>query len=151
MKKIFLVRHGKSSWKDILLKDIDRPLNKRGKKDVPFMAELLKKKGIQPDIIISSPAKRAERTAKVFADKLGIEEVVFDSTIYEGEVSDILSIIQKYIKDYDNIFIFGHNPVLTDTANELIEAPIENIPTSGVVEIDFENRKLLSFEYPKKY
>ena len=70
MKKLYLIRHAKSSWKDITLDDFDRPLNKRGKTDAPFMAQKLKDKNIYPDIIISSPAKRAKSTAKAFKKNL---------------------------------------------------------------------------------
>ncbi|MCV6608539.1 MAG: histidine phosphatase family protein [Campylobacterales bacterium] len=151
MKEVYLVRHGKSSWKDILLKDFDRPLNKRGKRDVPFMSSLLKENQIIPDLIISSPAKRAKKTAEGFSKKLGVE-VVYDNTIYDGDVSDLMEIIKKKIKKYDKIFIVGHNPTLTDTANSFLDdIQIDNIPTSGVVGIDLLNNKMLCFEYPKKY
>lgn len=152
MKTLYLVRHGKSSWKDLSLKDFDRPLNKRGKKDAPFMAELLKEKGIRPDIIISSPAKRARKTAEEFAKALKVGNIVFDEKIYYEDESDLLKIIDKAAKKHDTVFIFGHNPTLTDTANSLIEEEkIDNIPTTGIAIINLESKKLIGFEYPKKY
>ncbi len=62
MKTIYFMRHAKSSWKDPELSDIDEALNKRGRKDAPQMAKYLRKLKVKPDIIISSPAKRALKT-----------------------------------------------------------------------------------------
>ena len=70
MKKLYLVRHAKSSWENNKLKDIDRPLNKRGKRDAPFMGRLMKENNIKPDLLISSPAERALRTAKIFSKEM---------------------------------------------------------------------------------
>ena len=67
MKTIILVRHAKSSWKDLRLDDFDRPLNKRGKKNAPFMGKILKARRTIPDLILSSPAKRAGKTARAIA------------------------------------------------------------------------------------
>lgn len=71
MKTLFLIRHAKSSWDDPNKDDFDRPLNERGKRNAPFMGKLLKKENILPDLIISSPAKRAIATAKIIADETG--------------------------------------------------------------------------------
>ena len=78
MKKLFLVRHAKSSWADPSLADLDRPLNKRGLRDAPFMAKLLKGRGVQPDRILSSPANRAFTTASYFAEALDIPSKEID-------------------------------------------------------------------------
>jgi phosphohistidine phosphatase len=67
MKTIIIIRHAKSSWSDLRLDDFDRPLNKRGKRNAPFMGQKLKEKKIMPDIILSSPAKRARKTAIAIA------------------------------------------------------------------------------------
>ena len=82
MKKLFLIRHAKSSWEDLRLDDFDRPLNKRGEKDAPFMAELLKEKNIIPDLIISSPSLRTKLTAEIIAEKIGfIDKISFESRL----------------------------------------------------------------------
>ena len=70
MKKLYIIRHAKSSWKDSTLGDFERPLNKRGKLNAPLMGKRLKKKKVCPDIIISSPAIRAKRTAEIIAKKV---------------------------------------------------------------------------------
>ena len=68
MKTLFLIRHAKSSWDDIGLPDFERPLNERGKYDAPQMAKRIKDKKIEIDAFVSSPAKRARKTAEIFMD-----------------------------------------------------------------------------------
>lgn len=68
MKQLLLIRHAKSSWDDPSVNDFERSLNERGKKDAPVMAQRLSDKNIRIDSFISSPAKRASRTAKIFAE-----------------------------------------------------------------------------------
>ena len=70
MKTLFLVRHAKSSRNDAAMPDKDRPLNDRGKRDAPKMGERLAKRDVKPDLILSSPARRALRTAEIIAKKL---------------------------------------------------------------------------------
>lgn len=161
MKTLYLIRHAKSSWKDLTLDDFDRPLNKRGKRDAPFMGELLYDNEIKPDIIISSPAKRAKDTAKIIAQKVGYEkEILFDERIYEFNLITLVRIIKEINNENDTAFIFGHNPILNIFMEEFCEFD-ENIPTCGVLKVSFEcnewekitpqNCEFLEFEYPKKY
>ncbi|NWF50800.1 MAG: histidine phosphatase family protein [Ignavibacteriaceae bacterium] len=163
MKKIFLIRHAKSSWKEPYLSDFDRPLNKRGKTDAPFMGELLAQKKILPDLILSSPAKRAIRTAEEIAKKINynLSAIKADERIYEASRNELLKVLREIEKDVDVIFLVGHNPGLTFFANFLSGSEIENIPTCGIVEfnfkgsdwedLDIDSCSLVSFEYPKKY
>ena len=71
MKRLVLIRHAKSSWKNPGLRDFDRPLNKRGKADAPEMGRRLAQRSLMPDRLLSSPAKRAIRTAEIIADAIG--------------------------------------------------------------------------------
>ncbi len=162
MKTLYLGRHAKSSWKNMELADIDRPLNKRGKRDAPFMGKLLADKGIKPDLIISSPAKRAVATAKVIASEINYpeEEIIFDENIYEATGRGLLEIISGTEEKYNSIMLFGHNPGLTVLNNNLSDHFIDNIPTCGVValefktswnEIELKSAGFIFFEYPKKY
>jgi phosphohistidine phosphatase len=163
MKTLILVRHAKSSWKDHDLKDFDRPLNERGKRDAPFMGALIKEKGILPDVLISSPAKRAITTAGLFAKKLSIakNEIIENEKIYEASAGELIDIINAIDDTKSSAMIFGHNPGLTMVANYLSDKRIDNIPTCGMVVITFEENswksiqigsgKLIEFEYPKKY
>ncbi|MBU1185425.1 MAG: histidine phosphatase family protein [Acidobacteria bacterium] len=160
-KELFLVRHAKSDWKDRSLSDIDRPLNKRGIRDAPLMAERLKKKGVHPDLIISSPARRARMTAEVFADILGYnkENIWIEPAIYHGGQAGILKTLTQVPSTDRTVLLFGHNPDLTDLAGRLAGVSIINIPTCGIVRIDFgiagwadlspEHGRLIFFDYPK--
>ncbi len=76
MKTLYIIRHAKSSWKDTTLDDFDRSLNKRGKLNAPLMGDRLKSKNIVPDLILSSPAKRAKKTAKIIAEKVEYARVI---------------------------------------------------------------------------
>src|SRR3990172_9356587 len=96
MKTLYLVRHAKSSWKDVGLSDFERPLNKRGKKDAPFMAKLLRQQKIKPDLIISSPANRASATARIFCETLNypFEDLLLEPRLYEASSHEILEIVK---------------------------------------------------------
>ena len=96
MKNLILIRHAKSSWKNTSLDDFDRPLNKRGKQDAPIMADRLLKRGINMDYIISSPAKRAADTAKIFAGVLSYNsEITLTDDLYEASQNQILEVINR--------------------------------------------------------
>ncbi len=163
MKTLYLIRHAKSSWKDSSLSDWERPLNKRGKRDAPFMAQLLVDKGIRPDLIISSFANRALTTAKVFARTADYPENEIDvrKEVYMAHASELLNIIKAVSDEHDTLFMFGHNPDFTFLANQFNDGFIDNVPTCGIVhivfqneswaEIDYDNGQMLNFEYPKKY
>lgn len=164
MKTVFLIRHAKSSWSDMSLRDIDRPLNKRGKRDAPFMAKLLIGKGVKPDAIISSPANRAYTTATHFAAAAGIKEkdIIRNADIYEAAVITIQEIIRDLNDEWDTVFLFGHNPTFTYVANEYEGGDyIANVPTCGITEIAAEVKKWEKFSektarrknfyYPKQY
>jgi len=160
MKKLYIIRHAKSSWKDLELDDFDRPLNKRGKLNAPFMGEKLKNKKVHPDIILSSPALRTKTTAEIIAKKVKYtKKIVFNEYIYESTPST-LNMILTMIDDKNNIaFLLGHNPEINMLAENYVDF-YENIVTCGVVEIEFDckkwvhisknNARLISFDYPKK-
>lgn len=163
MKTVFFVRHAKSSWDNPSLRDIERPLNKRGQRDAPFMGKLLSGKGIKPDRLISSPAKRAFTTAKHFAKAMGIpeEDIDVDKRIYDAYPGDILDIVQELPADYSMVLIFGHNPTFTGVANLFTEDYISNVPTCGIFRVDADveawpdfregKGRLAEYHYPKQY
>ncbi|MBM4171659.1 MAG: histidine phosphatase family protein [Ignavibacteria bacterium] len=163
MKKLFLIRHAKSSWDEQGVTDLKRPLNKRGKRDAPFMGKLLHKGMIIPEQIYSSPAVRAITTANIFANELKFEKKnihVFES-IYSGGIRELEDLIQNFDDDYNSVFIFGHNPTFTVYANHLGDKYIANMPTCSIVgfelnvkrwaEVERGKGKTFLFEYPKKY
>ncbi len=161
MKKLFIIRHAKSSWKDFSLDDFDRPLNKRGKLNAPLMGTRLKERGVVPDIMISSSALRAKTTAEIIAKKVKYsQKIIFKKDIYEIGESAIEKILKKLDDENSVVFLFGHNPDLNMLAEYYVDFD-ENIPTCGIVEIAFncgkwkdissENAKFISFDYPKRY
>ena len=141
MKNLFLIRHAKSSWKNSEdLDDLERPLNKRGERDAPFMAEIIQGKNIYPDKIISSPANRALTTAVIFAKQLRypIENIIIDENIYDSSIKKLWQVIQKIERENYDVFLFGHNPFLTEIVNEFDNVRIDNVPTSAIVKIEFD-------------
>jgi len=162
MKTLYLVRHAKSSWKNQGLADYDRPLNKRGRIDAPFMGEVLNDKKIHLDLIISSPAKRSKKTTLEIADKIGYpqKKITFKDEVYEASSTTLIELIKKLDDKYDSVMIFGHNPGLTLLNNHISNHYIDNIPTCGIVALQFNKKwseldknscKLLFFEHPKMY
>ncbi len=155
-KTLYIARHAKSSWSDMSLSDFERPLNARGKRDAPFMANLLKEKNIHPELILSSPAKRAKKTAKHYHEAVG-GELRFDEGIYEASSMSLFYLVQEALQNVDSVMIVGHNPGLTALNDMLSDKSIFNIPTAGIVGIAFEDNiatghgTQLFFEYPKKY
>jgi phosphohistidine phosphatase len=138
MRTLFLIRHAKSSWDNPGLRDFSRPLNDRGLHDAPKMANFLAKQGVEPDLLLSSPAKRALTTAHFFAKTFGIgdEAVVQEQDIYEAAPGDILQIVSRLPDSAQTVLLFGHNPTLTEVANRYTEDFIDNIPTCGIVQIE---------------
>ncbi len=162
MKKLFIVRHAKSSWDFPELDDYDRPLSKRGKKNAPEMGKRLADKGIIPDKMITSPAKRAAATARRIAEEIEYsrKKIHQEPLLYHGSITDMVNVIKNVGEEVNTLMIFGHNPSLTDLVNFLSKSDIYNIPTCGIAEIEFNIDswkgvergigKLASFDYPKK-
>ncbi|MGZ8216470.1 SixA phosphatase family protein [Methylomagnum sp.] len=163
MKNLVIIRHAKSSWDDPTTADIDRPLNKRGKRDAPFMGSLLKFRGLPPDHIISSPAKRALKTARLIAAEVGYDPEAIDirDRIYMASVPTLVELVQGLDDAWERVYLFGHNPDLTDLVNRLAGETIANVPTCGVASIEFEvdswshimagAGRLAFLDYPKRH
>ena len=162
MKTLYIVRHAKSSWEDPLLDDFSRPLNDRGKRDAPKMAKRLKEKRINPDLMLTSPARRSLATCKRMAEVLDYKEdkIKIDRDLYHASHDQILSVL-KLVKDkHEALMIFGHNPGITDFVNAVGNLNVDNVPTCGVVafdlpidswkDISFGTGKLNFYDYPKK-
>lgn len=162
MKLLAVVRHAKSSWDDTTLDDIDRPLNARGLRDAPRMGQQLERRRSTPDHMISSPANRAHSTAGIFAERLGYPrpDIAIEPAIYEAGVQNLLSVIRDLDDAHDFVVLFGHNPAVTSLVNALTSAGLDNVPTCGVAEIEFEvdywreaaaeNARMAEFDFPKK-
>jgi phosphohistidine phosphatase len=138
MKTLFLIRHAKSSWDDTALPDKDRPLNDRGRRDAPKMGKRLAKRDVKPNLILSSPARRALTTAEIIAKKLDYKrkDIVVEDRLYSGAVHDLLNVIQKLSDKLERVMLFGHNPELTELAHRL-SSEITHMPTCAIAEFMF--------------
>jgi phosphohistidine phosphatase len=162
MKTLLIIRHAKSSWDIGSLNDFERPLNERGKKDAPAMAQRLLDKKITIDAFISSPAKRAKKTAELFSSVYNKDEkdIIFISALYHASVITFYETIENIDDKINSVALFSHNPGITEFVNELVDSiKTDNMPTCGIFAVtidtnkwsDFKraSRKLLFFEYPK--
>ncbi len=136
MKTLYIARHAKSSWDDPTLSDYNRPLNARGERDAPRMADALHQHNVQPDRILTSSALRARTTAEIYHETLGgiLQE---DDRIYEASATALLYLALELLDSVESLMIVGHNPGLTELTNLLGDAPIYNLQTSGVVGLQF--------------
>ena len=162
MKNLYIIRHAKSSWEDMSLRDFDRPLNDRGKRDAPKMGKRLKEQEVVADLLISSPATRALLTCREIASVLAypIDKIKTDKRLYHADESIILEVLKEVNNNFKTVMIFGHNPGFTEFANSLLNEEINNIPTCGVVagklkidnwaDIHFGCGKMKFFDYPKR-
>ena len=164
MKTIILVRHAKSSWKDPSLDDFDRPLNKRGKRNAPLMGKKLNDLSIIPDLLLSSPAKRARKTAIAVAKALDYpkKKIMFFDKMYHASVRYLVELLKSLDDKNETIMLFGHNPSFNDFADLLLKInPINNIPTTGVCCIRFDvdqwqkikesKGEFVFFDFPRRY
>jgi phosphohistidine phosphatase len=138
MKRITLIRHAKSSWKDPVCADCDRPLTKRGKNDALAMGVWIMERGSRPTLIVSSPAKRALSTMKRIVAEMGLSEkkIVRDGRLYEAGAHDLLAFVRGLEDNHEEVMVCGHNPALTDFCNYLAGCYFDNLPTCAVVIID---------------
>jgi phosphohistidine phosphatase len=161
MKKLILVRHAKSSWNDITQSDFERPLNDRGHKDAPKMAKRLRKKDIEPDAFISSPAVRALTTAKYFAEEFGVKEkhIIEVPELYHASIQTFLDVVANIDDEHKTAIIFSHNPTITEFANTLTNTRIDDMPTCAMYAVtadikswkEFKDaeKEFWFFDYPK--
>lgn len=138
VRNLFLIRHAKSSWDNPTLRDFERSLNERGLDIAPKMAAFMKSAGITPDLIVSSPAKRAIDTARFFAIRYNIpeEKILQIKEIYEATPMEVERIISNLPPEANTVFMFGHNPTFTEVANRFTDDLIFNLPTCGIVQIE---------------
>jgi phosphohistidine phosphatase len=120
MKTLLILRHAKSSWDDPKLADQDRPLNKRGKREAPRIGKLLREEDLLPDLILSSTARRARKTAEAVAEASGYSgEIEFSGAFYPGDPSDYIDTLQDAPDGCECIMVVGHNPGLEELLETL--------------------------------
>jgi phosphohistidine phosphatase len=161
MKRLLLVRHAKSAWDNLSLADFERPLNDRGKRDAPKMADKLYNKGVRVETFVSSPAKRAKKTAEVFAEKFNVKknDIILVPALYEASENTFFDVITSLSINSDCIALFSHNPGITGFANRLTSTRIDNMPTCSIFAVTADikdwtefksgNKQFDFFDFPK--
>ena len=161
MKLLLLIRHAKSSWDSPTMKDFDRPLNDRGHKDAPMMAERLLQKKISIDAFVTSTAIRALTTAEYFQKtyKAPHAHLIHVAELYHAQPINFAKVISSLQDDWKSVAIFSHNPGITEMVNSFGVASVADMPTCAVFGVtadvkhwkDFEaaEKRFLLFEYPK--
>lgn len=139
MKSLLVMRHAKSSWKDPDQDDFDRPLSKRGKRDAPKMADWLIRAGLCPDVVLSSPARRARKTAEAIHRACGETVLTWQDTFYPGAIEEYVHVIQNLDNSIGSVMVIGHNPGLAEWL-EALSIAVDTFPTAALahVELDIE-------------
>jgi phosphohistidine phosphatase len=152
LKSLILVRHAKSDWADLSLKDFDRPLNDRGKRDAPVMAHRLLDKKIKIDAFISSPAKRAKKTAELFASqfKKNKKDIICFDELYLAEPETFFNVISQTADDHSTIAVFSHNEGITQFANLLSDVRVDDMPTCSMFAVKMKMKKWKEFREAEK-
>ena len=162
MKTLYTIRHAKSSWQNLGQTDFERPLNDRGNKDAPNMAQRLLNKGISIELFVSSTANRAQQTCMHFCKAFGYDthQILLFDRLYHAPGPVFYEIILQLPNQYHHAAIFAHNPGITDFVNSLVQSVrIDDMPTCGIFAIeaniddwkDFSHaeKKFLFFDFPK--
>lgn len=138
MKTIVLIRHAKSSWEQDV-SDLNRPLSMRGVTDANLLSLEFKTYGFNPDAVFSSPANRASTTCSIFMENLHLskELLKIEKQLYDFGGNQVRQFIKSLNDDLKKIMIFGHNHAFTSLANGFGDSYIDNLPTSGLVMINF--------------
>lgn len=162
MKTLLLLRHAKSSWNHPELPDHDRPLNKRGKQDAPRIAKVIRDNGLVPDLIMSSTAKRARKTARIVAKTCGYAgEVTLTPALYHAGPNTYIGTLSRQADEYQRIMLVGHNPGLEELL-EMLVGQMEPIHTATLArvllpltqwrEINYETTgKLINLWRPREF
>ncbi|WP_235017359.1 SixA phosphatase family protein [Nitrincola tapanii] len=161
LRQLILVRHAKSSWKDPDLADFDRPLNRRGRQNLPAMCERVLQAGLFPDQLIYSPARRTLLTAQALIGVLDLQPTQSraEKSLYECSGQHLLQFLSEQPDSSHSLMLVGHNPGLQELAEILLKERLEAFPTSAVLalqlplnhwaEISSASASIQLFDYPK--
>jgi len=161
MKTLLIIRHAKSGWDDPSLSDFNRTLTERGKSDAAMMAKRIIMNIIKIDAFVSSPAKRAKKTAKIFMKeyKKNETDLLLIPSLYEPSIADFYDAVETLDDKNDIVALFSHNPGITEFVNSLKCSPIYNMPTCAVFGLKIKTKhwkefteaekEFLFFDYPK--
>lgn len=139
MKQLIIVRHAKSSW-DVPLRDYDRPLTSKGIQDAHLVSSNIIGHIPKSFLIWSSAAKRASETAMIFAQNISfpVESIIFKDELYTFDERKLEQIIKSCSDNYEHLMVFGHNEAITNFVNKFGSTFIDNVSTSGFVNIIFD-------------
>jgi phosphohistidine phosphatase len=133
-----MLRHAKSDWDDRSLRDFDRPLADRGKRDAPRIGKALKKHGPIPELIISSPAARARQTIEAVVKSAGLDSAPqFNESIYGAEPADLLKLVRRLPDTSTCVLLVGHNPTFEQTVTRLTGVQ-QHMATAALASIEFQ-------------
>lgn len=161
MKKLILMRHAKSDWNDPSLSDHDRPLNKRGRRSAPLMADKIESEGLLPEIVLASSAIRVQETLSLMNGTWACEpEVLTEPSLYLATVAEIMQHVHTLHESWTTAMVIGHNPGMGALVGDLAGSALD-FPTAAVAvfEADTESWgnslkkhewKLLSFWLPRE-
>jgi len=141
MKTLLILRHAKSSWDNPELRDFDRPLNLRGQKAARLMGNVIYKYGLQPDLFVSSPAKRAKQTvARVKETVQSNAKIKFDKRIYEASPATLRQVISELDNEIEKVLLVGHNPGLEGFI-KFLTSETQVMPTAALAELNLNIEK----------
>lgn len=142
MKTLLIVRHGKSSWDDMNVNDMERPLKRRGQKNSREGAHLLKGSNVNIDLLLSSPAVRAFDTACIFAKVLRLDAARFEvrDSLYLPDFSTLLKTVLYADDRHRSLMIVGHEPSLSLLTNHFLQQPVEKVVTASISMLQFSTR-----------
>jgi phosphohistidine phosphatase len=136
MKTLLLLRHAKSNWSEPQLADHDRPLNERGRRDATRMGRLLRELQLVPNLILSSTATRARKTAKKAARHCGFEgSLQLEPSLYTEDAAAGLSILRAVPDEVDRVVLVAHNPALEHLL-KMLTGRVERMSTATLARID---------------
>ncbi|MBX9781457.1 MAG: histidine phosphatase family protein [Chitinophagaceae bacterium] len=152
MKQLIIVRHAKSSWANIGMSDFERPLNERGNRDAPEMANRLINRNVVIDAFVSSTANRALTTAIYFAKTFGKKQtdIITVPELYHASTATFYQVVKKLNNTFQTVALFSHNPGITDFVNELTNTSIDNMPTCGIFAVKIDTNNWMEFIHAAK-
>lgn len=141
MKTLLIMRHAKSSWDNSECSDFERPLNEFGLKAAPFMGNIIYKNGLQPDLIISSPAKRAKQTAVLIKAVAEIDaNIEYREELYGARTTAFLNVTFNIEDKYESVLLIGHNPEIENFIHKMT-GETQSMPTASVAVIKLNIKK----------
>ncbi|GAP43569.1 phosphohistidine phosphatase SixA [Lentimicrobium saccharophilum] len=161
MKTLTLMRHAKSSWKDAVQSDLERPLLEKGLKRTRLVIDFLQGIDFNPEMILTSHAVRAMETARIMAHAFNVpdENLRIEKNIYTASAEEYFDQFFDIPRQVSHVLLVGHNPAITNFVNRFLQQKLDYLPTSGIVSISFETgqweelalarHRLMLITYPK--